>query len=152
MERYKKLLLNLYSADLFYGKVELNLRHYSFCYFIVQHTNDMDFIKDQALQLLLSSCSSFEFVGTQAPIWQQGFNETYSLLHPNADQEKLSNIAAYNTIDEFTDSLFQSMSCRGLIPTDHYLIYDDREIYEDVLRDLQKKLWTIRAYQDVRFL
>lgn len=150
MEMYKKLLLNLYSANLLNGKVELNLRHYSFCYFVVQHTNDTEFIKDQSLQLLLSSCNSFEFVGAQATIWQQGFSETYSLLHPVPAQERTKRISAYNTIDEFTDSLFQSMSCRGLIPTDHYLIYDDKGLYEDVLRDLQKKLWTIRAYQDVR--
>lgn len=44
MQRYEKLLRNLYGADLFYGKIDLKVNYSFSCYFIVQHTNEEEFI------------------------------------------------------------------------------------------------------------
>lgn len=51
MPRCQKLFPNLYSAELFYGKIDLQVGHGFSCVFLVRHTNDKEYIKDQAMQL-----------------------------------------------------------------------------------------------------
>ena len=67
MKRYKKLRPNLYSADLHYGKIDIRPGHYCSCFFIVQSTDDMEFIRDQGMQLLLAGCRHFDFSGIGEP-------------------------------------------------------------------------------------
>ena len=49
MPRYRKLRPNLYSADLVYGKIDLKPGHGVSCFFIVQHIDDKEFIKDGSI-------------------------------------------------------------------------------------------------------
>lgn len=140
MPRYKKLRPNLYSADLFYGKIDLKPGHGFSCFFIVQHTDDKEFIKDQAIQLLLAGCRNFDFYGKMEPIWHLGFDDADILLNPNSTQETVALTSGWDTIDEFVEVLHNEISCRPFVPHDYYLIYDDEETYEDVLRRLDGKI------------
>ena len=56
MERYKKLSNQFYSLDLYTGKTNFKLGHNILCFFIVEHPCDEAFIKEQALQLLMTPC------------------------------------------------------------------------------------------------
>lgn len=49
--KYDKLRSNLYGAHLIYGEIDLNPTHIISCFFIVEHTDDKEFIKKQAMQL-----------------------------------------------------------------------------------------------------
>ena len=140
MAMYKKLKPNLYSADLHYGKIDLcDLKpgHGFSCFFIVQNTDDRDFIKDQAIQLLLAGCRNFDFYGKMEPIWHLGFDDADIMLNPNSTPETVALTSGWSTIDEFTEVLHNEISCRTFVPHDFYLIYDDKKIYEDVLRRLE---------------
>ena len=138
MQRYNKLRNNLYSADLLYGKIDLNpIRTFS-CFFIVEHTYDAVFIKDQVIQLLLAGCQSFDFYGKAEPNWHLGVDEANTLLRLKSAYETNVLISGWSTLEEFADALNDVLSLRPFVPHDFYLIYDDEEIYRSVLKRLEK--------------
>lgn len=63
MLRYEKIRPNLYGLDMLYGKIDLKPTHGFSCFFIVEHIEDNDFIKRQAMQLLLAGCRDFNLYG-----------------------------------------------------------------------------------------
>ena len=138
MQRYNKLGNNLYSADLLYGKIELKPTHRFSCFFIVEHTFDAEFIKDQAIQLLLVGCQSFDFYGKAESNWKLGVDEANIFLHPKSTSETDILIAGWSTLEEFADALNDVLCLRPFVPHDFYLIYDDEEIYRSVLKRLEK--------------
>ena len=75
MPRCIKLSNNFYSMDLFTGKTTLTPNRNFHCFFIVEHTYDKAFVREQALQLLMSQCKNFEFYGTYSRDWELGFDE-----------------------------------------------------------------------------
>ena len=137
MQRYNKLGNNLYSADLLYGKIELKPTHRFSCFFIVEHTFDAEFIKDQAIQLLLAGCQSFDFYGKAESNWHLGVDEANTLLLLKSAYETDVLISGWSTLEEFADALNDVLSMRPFVPTDFYLIYDDEEIYKNVLKRLE---------------
>lgn len=136
MQRYNKLRDNLYSTDLIYGKIELKPTYGFSCFFIVEHTLDMDFIKDQAIQLLLAGCQDFHFYGKTEANWRLGVDEVNMLLHPESTSETDVLISGWNTLEEFVDALKDVLSLRPFVPHNVYLIYDDEEKYRNVLKKL----------------
>ncbi len=132
--RYEKLRHNLYSADLRYGKIELKSTHGFSCFFIVEHTDSKEFIKDQALQLLLAGCRNFDFYGKMEPLWHIGFDEADILLFPDSTSETVALTSSWETLDEFVETLQDELSVRPFVPHDFYLLYDDEGIYKEVLR------------------
>ena len=137
MPRYRKLRPNLYSADLVYGKIDLKPGHGFSCFFIVQHIDDKEFIKDQAIQLLLAGCRNFDFYGEKGPIWHLGFDDADILMNPNSTPETVALTSGWDTIDEFVEVLHNEISCRLYVSHDYYLLYDDEETYEYVLQSLE---------------
>lgn len=129
----------MYSADLLYGKIELKPTHRFSCFFIVEHTFDVEFIKDQAIQLLLVGCQEFDFYGEAGPQWHLGVDEAGILLHPVSTPETVTWTSRWDTLEEFVDTLNERLSERPFVPHDFYLIYDDEGIYRNVLKMLKRK-------------
>ena len=133
---YKCVRNNLYSADLINGRIDFKTGHYSSCFFIVQHTDDREFIKKQAIQLLVAGCQDFHFFGEKQSIWRRGFDEAILLLQPNATREITAQTKGWCNLEEFVMLLHNYTSFRPLVPTDSYLLYDHEESYKEVLRRL----------------
>lgn len=133
MTRCTKLSNHLYGIDLFIGKTMLTANQNFHCFFIVEHTFDKAFIREQTLQLLLSQCKNFEFYGTYCRDWELGFDEVDVMLHPG-DDENIALTSAWSNLDAFTESLEVALSSRSFIPSDIYLIYDDKAVYNAVLQ------------------
>ena len=136
--RYQKLRPNLYSADLITGKIDLRPGHGFSCFFIVEHTEDKEFIKDTAIQLLISRCRNFYFYGNKKSVWRLVFDDTNSLLFLDSSPETTAHTSGWNTIEDFAGKLHGELFVRPLIPHDFYLIYDDEAIYREVLEMLNK--------------
>lgn len=139
MQRYEMLRNNLYSTDLLYGKIELKPTHTFSCFFIVEHTFDVEFIKNQAIQLLLAGCQEFDFYGKAEPQWHSGVNEASILLHPVSTPETVTLISRWSDLEEFVDILNERLFERPFVPHDFYLLYDDEGIYRNVLKMLNAK-------------
>lgn len=133
MPRCIKLSNNFYSMDLITGKTTLTPTRNFHCFFIVEHTYDKAFVREQALQLLMSQCKNFEFYGTYSRDWELGFDEVDVMLHPG-DDEDIALTSAWNNFDAFVESLEVALSSRTFIPSDIYLIYDDDAVYKAVLQ------------------
>ena len=97
----------------------------------------MEYIKDQAIQLLLSGCRDFYFYGEKETLWHLGFDEVDTFLFPYSTAETVAQSVGYDNLGEFVEALHDAISTRGIIPLDCYLIYDDTEIYHDVLHRLE---------------
>lgn len=135
MQRYEKLLPNLYGADLFYGKIDLKVNHSFSCYFIVQHTNEEEFIREQFLQLLLTGCQKFIFYGGKADTWVLNLEETASILRSDHLTVPYS-ASIIDTIEAFARKLHREVSFRSLVPHDVFLLYDNERLYRKVLGTL----------------
>ncbi len=132
----KKLRPNLYSDDLIYGKIDLKPRHDFSCFFIVQHMDNKEFIKEQLLQLLLAGCQHYDFYGEMKQIWQLGFAEANTLLFSISAEHNCCDFRT--TVEEFAEALIHAISVRSFVPHDYYLLYDDAGIYEKVIQILNE--------------
>lgn len=47
-------------------------------------------------------------------------------------EKNFSNTIDYETLEEFVDELQDERHMRTIVPSNYYLIYDDREIYNKV--------------------
>ncbi len=139
MARCIKLRNHFYSMDLHYGKTMLKPYREFHCFFIVDHSCDKDFMRQQALQLLLSQCHNYEFHGTYCREWELAFDEVDIILHPN-DGDEISLTNSWKDIDAFVDTLELTLSLSSFVPFDVYLIYDDDAIYQAVLNKLEEKI------------
>ena len=74
MRKCERLAENFYGVDMYCGKIDLTKHRASVFFFIVEHTEDEDFISKQAVQLLTVRCRDFHFFGKQEPIWHFGFD------------------------------------------------------------------------------
>ena len=135
MQRYEKLLRNLYGADLFYGKIDLKVNYSFSCYFIVQHTNEEEFIREQLLQLILTGCQKFIFYGGKADAWVLNLEEAASILRSDHLTVPYS-ASIIDTIEAFARELHREVSFRSLVPHDVYLLYDNERLYRKVLGTL----------------
>ena len=138
--RYEKLRPNLYGAHLVYGKIDLNPTHRFSCFYIVQHTDDEKFIKKQAMQLLLAGCRNFDFFGEKEPLWHLVFDDVDIMLNQDLTPESVALTSGWSALDDFVEVLDLVISARPTVPHDTYLLYDDRAIYEEVLRRLDSQI------------
>lgn len=137
MERYTKLDENFYALDLYYGKTNLTPNRNFQCFFIVEHPCSEDFIREQALALLMSQCKNFDFYGNYSKQWDIGFDMVDIQLHPNNDDTDVALTSQWDCIDDFVDALEIAISTRYFVPCDIYLIYDDENAYREVLGKLR---------------
>ena len=136
MLRYEKIRPNLYGLDMLYGKIDLKPTHGFSCFFIVEHIEDNDFIKRQAMQFLLAGCRDFNLYGKTEYIWRVCVADVNLLLNQNAASETMTLISCWNTLEEFVDVLGAAIAVRSFIPHDYYIIYDDKDIYKEALKML----------------
>ncbi len=124
---------NLFSSYLVDEKTTIWPDHTFCCFFIVQHTDNMDFIHKLAFQLRFTCCRDFNFFGVHEPLWHQHFDDIAMKWNPW--HEKIVAITSgWATLDSFVDAMYLAVSTRCLFPNDVYLLYDDRLIYEEAMR------------------
>ena len=137
MEQYRKLSNNFYSLDLHTGKTNFKPGHEIQCFFLVEHPCSEEFIREQALQLLMTPCRNFDFYGAYSKRWDIGFDLADVMLHPNENDWDIALTSQWDDFDEFVDALQLAISCRQIVPCDIYLIYDDVPLYRRVLDRLK---------------
>jgi len=138
MYRFECLSRNFYGVEIFRGEIGLSKERAIIFFFIVEHTNEKDFIFKQALQLLLAGSRQFIFFGKQKLIWHTAFDKLHMKMFPNNSLEMVAVTSEYKTIADFADEIALCIRCRYLVPTDIYLVYDDEETYRAVLKMLRK--------------
>ena len=131
----KRLRSDFYGLDIYYGKIHLVPSHNFCCFFIVEHTSDEEFIRKQAMQLLITNCDYYAFVGSLSHLWKTLFDEVAEMINQNSS-EKSPQINECINIDGFVSELHSELSCRPFIPCDKYLIYDDENLYRAVIEKL----------------
>lgn len=139
MNYCEKILPTLYGLDLFYGKLDAKQGHNFSCFFIVECTFDNEFIKQQALQLLLAGCKEYNFYGKYKNEWHKEFEQTNYMLHLDKENNGFILVNSWTEIEKFVHVLEERVSLRTIVPHDEYLIYDDIKIYEKVVKLLKEK-------------
>ena len=148
MDRFKRLSNNFYSLDLYTGKTNFKLGRNILCFFIVERLCSEEFIREQALQLLMTPCRNFDFYGAYSRQWDVGFDSVDIMLHPHDEDWDIALTNSWDDFDSFIDALELAISCRDLVPCDIYLIYDDEKVYKNVLKALLKYEWVQRYHSD----
>lgn len=138
MERYRQLNNQFYSLNLYTGKTNFKLGHNILCFFLVEHPCSEEYIKGQALQLLMTPCRSFDFYGAYSKNWDIGFDLVDIMLHPNDDDEDFALTNQWDSFEDFVDALHLAISCRYFVPCDTYLIYDDEQLYRRTIERLKE--------------
>ena len=133
MSRCKKLTLNLTAANLFSGKIDLRITRDFSCFFIVNSTNNREFIEKTALDFILSGCKDFHFFGIYEPEWHLAFDLKDSMVFPNSTSETVARTSGYDSIEDFSEALHEMISVRAFVPRDYFLIYDDEELYRKII-------------------
>lgn len=132
MDRCEKLRDNLYSAELFTGSITPQKEHLAEIFYIVNRTNDSEFVKKEALQMITQfGKTEYHFCGRHSELWQRIFNDTALKIYPT-DSEKVIT-RKYESTEKFADELSLVLQERYFVPTDFYLIYDDEEMYRQVV-------------------
>ncbi len=136
MDRCEKLRDNLYSAELLTGSITPQKEHLAEIFYIVNRTTDSDIVEKEALQMITQfGKTEYHFCGKHSELWQRIFNDTALKIYPT-DSEKVL-IRTYENTEKFADRLNSVLQERYFVPTDFYLIYDDEEIYRQVLEMLK---------------
>ncbi len=138
MDRYERLNNRLIGLNLLYGKVSINATHSSNLYYIVEHTEDEQFIREEAMQIVpQTGIDEVCFYGEKESLWHQIFDETD--IQINGDSEDILLTFSCITIDDLINELIEVLTIRTFVPLDCYLIYDDRNMYEDVKKRLRDR-------------
>lgn len=138
--KVQKLSNVFYSANLLYDKIDLKpMRTWSF-YYVVENTTDEEFIKKEALQTVLminGHSNEFHFYGQQAQRWENEFDLADTQIQPDASIQGVAMTMVYDNLDDFIETLQSELSIRPFVPHDIYLIYDDENIYKQILSKLK---------------
>ena len=134
--RYKKLRPNFYSAHLNTGKLDLKPNHTAHFFFVVENSNDKEYMRQQARELLLTPGLWFEFYGRYRNEWELAFDEMDIMLHPNMDEEEIAMTSSWTDLDSFVDTLDLALETRSIVLCDIYLLYDDEDIYKQIIEKL----------------
>lgn len=132
MDRCEKLRDNLYSAELFTGSITPQKEHLAEIFYIVNRTNDSEFVKKEALQMITQfGKTEYHFCGKHSELWQMIFNDTALKIYPTDSKTVITR--TYESTENFADELREALQEKYFVPTDFYLIYDDEEMYRLVL-------------------
>ena len=85
----------------------------------------------------MSRCKNFDFYGNYSRQWDNGFDMVDTQLHPNNDDTNTVLTTQWDRLDDFVEAIKVAVSTRYFVPCDIYLIYDDENIYREVLGKLQ---------------
>ena len=72
------------------------------------------------------------FFGKYSEEWHLAFDLADISVNPDSDEESVAITVSHHTIEDFVDALNEWLSCRGIVPYDFYLIYDDVDLYNQV--------------------
>ena len=137
IESFQIIDHNIYGVDLFTGRIAPSNSHCSELFYIVDVTNNEEFIKREALQMLLQfGQTNYFFYGKQRKLWHLVFDETDIML--NSNKETVANTIDCSTLDELIDELKDRKHLRNIVNCDYYLIYDNEEIFEFVKNEISK--------------
>lgn len=136
MDRCEKLRDNLYSAELLTGSITPQKEHLAEIFYIVNRTTDSDIVEKEALQMITQfGKTEYHFCGGQSEIWQKAFYDTAQKIYPT-DSEKVI-LRTYENTENFANELSIALQEKYFVPTDFYLIYDDEEMYKQVVEMLK---------------
>lgn len=132
MDRCEKLRDNLYGVELLTGSITPVKEHIAQIFYIVNNTDNSEFIENEALQMITQfGKTEYHFCGRHSELWQRIFNDTALKIYPT-DSEKVIT-RKYESTEKFADELSLVLQERFFVPTDFYLIYDDEEMYKQVV-------------------
>ena len=131
----ESLALNFWGLDLCRGIMDLSKNHGAYCFLIVEHKHDLDFIRKQALSLIVAGCRNLSFYGKEQETWHFETDRADIQMYP--DSETVALTSGFDNLDEFVHELKTIISARPIVPFSTFLIYDDREIYSEVLKRLR---------------
>lgn len=136
MDRCEKLRDNLYSAELLTGSITPQKEHLAQIFYIVNYTADSEIIEKEALQMITQFGKTvYHFCGGQSVSWQKAFRDTAQKIYPT-DSDKVI-VREYESAEKFADKLNSVLQERYFVPTDFYLIYDDKEMYKQIAKMLK---------------
>ena len=137
IESFQIIDHNIYGVDLFTGRIAPSNSHCAELFYIVDVTNNEEFIKREALQMLLQfGPTNYFFYGKKRKLWHLVFDETDIML--NSNKETVANTIDCSTLDELIDELKDRKHLRNIVNCDYYLIYDNEEIFEFVKNEISK--------------
>lgn len=138
--RLEKLSNQFYGANLLYGKIDLKPTHTWSFYYVVENTTDKEFIEKEALKTVLlvnEHSREFHFYGKQSQQWENSFDLADITIRPNATHQEIALTMVYSDLEKFIDMLQEEISARYFVPHDTYLIYDNENIYKQILSKLK---------------
>lgn len=125
------LALNFWCLDLCRGVMDLSKNHAAYCFLIAAHQHDIEFIRKQALSLIVAGCRNLSFYGKEQDTWHFEADRADIQVYP--DMETVALTSGFDVMHE----LICAITVRPIVPYSTYLIYDDREIYAEVLKRLK---------------
>ena len=137
MRKFERLSNIFFGVEMISGEIDLSKHRERIFFFIVEHTTDKEYIEKQAMQLLVAGCRDFHFFGAKEPLWHLTFDEVDIMMYPNSTSENVALTSNYITFDDFVDEIKLCINCRCFLPTDIYLVYDDKSLYQNVLQALK---------------
>ena len=137
MRKFERLSNIFFGVEMISGEIDLSKHRERIFFFIVEHTTDKEYIEKQAMQLLVAGCRDFHFFGAKEPLWHLTFDEVDIMMYPNSTSENVALTSNYITFDDFVDEIKLCINCRYFLPTDIYLVYDYKSLYQNVLQALK---------------
>lgn len=132
MDRCEKLRDNLYGVKLLTGSITPVKEHIALIFYIVNSTDNGEFIENEALQMITQfGKTEYNFCGKHSKLWQRIFNDTALKIYPTDSKTVITR--TYENTENFADELREALQEKYFVPTDFYLIYDDEEMYRQVV-------------------
>lgn len=136
MDRCEKLRDNLYGAELLAGSITPVKEHIALIFYIVNNTDNSEFVENEALQMITQfGKTEYHFCGRHSELWQRIFNDTALKICPTDSKTVITR--KYVSTENFADELREALQEKYFVPTDFYLIYDDEEMYRQVVGMLE---------------
>ena len=132
MDRCEKLRDNLYGAELLTGSITPVKEHIALIFYIVNNTDNGEFVENEALQMITQfGKTEYHFCGRHSELWQRIFNDTALKIYPTDSKTVITR--TYESTENFADALKEALQEKYFVEPDFYLIYDDEEMYRQVV-------------------
>lgn len=136
MDRCEKLRDNLYGVKLLTGSITPVKEHIALIFYIVNNTDNGEFVENEALQMITQfGKTEYHFCGRHSELWRRIFNDTAFKIYPTDSKTVITR--TYESTENFADELKEALQEKYFVPTDFYLIYDDEDMYRQVVGMLE---------------
>ena len=142
MDRYEKINNsindNVYGLDLYYGKIGSKPGHNTLFYYIVENSNDDEFVEKEALKMLTGFGKTYYgFYGKYESKWHIAFDEADITVF--GEDKDVAMTVGYVSLKEMAEDILMEMHVRSFIPCNIYIIYDDEKLYMELKEFLNDK-------------